>query len=307
VEPPVASPAPRACPVCGTGADQAPLFAEGTLDRTRLSAMSFASRKEPEFMSHRLVQCPGCDLVYVPEPPAQEELAHAYHTADYDSAEEAEDAAAAYIRAIGPILARMPRKEAALEIGTGTGIFLDHLSRAGFTRLAGVEPSAAAIAAAPDHRRAWITMGMFDENAFAPASFDLVCCFMTMEHVHDPSAIARSALRLLRPGGAFVTVTHDYRSVVNRLLGKRSPIIDIEHMQLFSPRSIHGLLERAGYSGIAVSAFVNTYALRYWMRLAPLPRGIKAPLSRLAAAVRADGVRIGINVGNMIAAGFKAA
>ena len=146
---------------------------------------------------------------------------------------------------------------------------------------------------------------MFDETAFAPATFDLICCFMTMEHVRDPNAIARAALRLLRPGGAFVTVTHDYRSLVNRLLGKRSPIIDIEHMQLFSKRSIANLLERTGYSAISTRAFVNTYSLRYWTRLMPLPRPVKQSVLKLTGAVGMDRVKLGFNVGNMIAAGFK--
>src|SRR5262249_26899851 len=158
--------------------DRASVFLEENIDQAKLSAMSFASRKEPEFMSHRLVLCPTCDLVYVDRPPGGDELARAYHMADYDSAEEANDAALAYVKAIQPILEKLPRKEAALEIGTGTGIFLEYLSRAGFTTLVGVEPSAAAIAAAPAHRRAWIREGIFEEDAYQPESFDLVCCFM---------------------------------------------------------------------------------------------------------------------------------
>lgn len=256
-------------------------------------------------MCHRLMLCPTCDLVYVDEPPGDDELARAYHVAYYDSSDEADDAATAYIGAVHPTLNKLSRREAALEIGTGSGIFLDHLSRAGFTRLMGVEPSAAAIAAAPEHRRAWIRAAMFDEREFAPESFDLVCCFMTMEHLHDPDAIARSVRRLLRPGGAFVAVTHDYRSLVNRILGKRSPIIDIAHMQLFSRRSIRYLFETSGYSGITVNAFPNTYSLRYWTRLMPLPRGVKQSLFRSMTAVGVDQAKLRLNVGNLISAGFK--
>lgn len=256
-------------------------------------------------MCHRLVQCPACDLVYVDQPPAEAELARAYHVADYDSLEEANDAALAYICAIQPVLQVLPNRDSALEIGTGTGVFLEHLSRAGYRTLVGVEPSAAAIAAAPDARRAWIREGMFDEKDFDPASFDLICCFMTMEHVRDPKIIAHAAFRLLRPGGAFITVTHDYRGLVNRVLGKRSPIIDIEHMQLFSRRSLRYLFEDAGYSGVTVDAFVNTYSIRYWMRLAPLPHGFKRFLESMIAVVGANRVKLGINVGNVVAAGFK--
>ena len=287
------------------GSEEARLFAEENIDRSKLSAFSFASRKEPEYMCHRLVQCQKCDLVYADRPPSADELAHAYHVAEYDSSEEAGDAAKAYVRALDPTLKKLVRRERALEIGTGTGIFLEHLSRAGFSELIGVEPSSAAIAAAPPHRRHWIRETIFDERDFAPASFDLICCFMTMEHVRDPNAIAQGAFRLLRPGGAFVTVAHDYRSLVNRLLGRRSPIIDIEHMQLFSRRSMLYLMTASGYANVTVRPFVNTYAVRYWLRLAPVPHGLKRALLTVMRPLSADRIKIGVNVGNLIAVGFK--
>ena len=295
----------RSCPVCHTDFEKAKLFVKNNIDSAKLSGFSFASRKEPEYMCHRLVQCPNCDLVYADQPLSEDELAHAYHLADYDSSEEANDAAKAYILAIQPTLGRLARRQNALEIGTGTGIFLECLSREGFTKLVGVEPSSAAIAAAPEYRRTWIHEGMFEEKDFAPESFDLICCFMTMEHVRDPDIVASAVFHLLRPGGAFVTVTHDYRSLVNRLLGRRSPIIDIEHMQLFSECSMRYLFENAGYTDITVSAFVNTYSLRYWMRLAPLPHGIKSGLSSLMATMGVDNAKLGVNVGNFITSGFK--
>lgn len=297
----------RSCPVCHTDCGKAKLFLKNNIDPAKLSGYSFASRKEPEYMCHQLVQCTHCDLVYANHPPSEGELAHAYHVASYDSSEEANDAAAAYIQAIRPTLNRLARRQGVLEIGTGTGIFLECLSREGFTELVGVEPSSAAIAAAEEYRRAWIREGIFEEKNFAPESFDLICCFMTMEHVRDPNIIANAALRLLRPGGAFVTVTHDYRSLVNRLLGKRSPIIDIEHMQLFSKRSVHQLFENAGYVDISVKAFVNTYSLRYWMRLAPLPRVMKSAISSLMASLGVENVKLGVNVGNLITTGYKRA
>ncbi|RYG10453.1 MAG: class I SAM-dependent methyltransferase, partial [Burkholderiales bacterium] len=170
-------------------------------------------------MCHRLMRCTVCDLVYADQPPPAQELAQAYHQAEYDSSQEANDAAAAYRVAAQQALDRLPRQTSALEIGTGTGIFLECLKQAGFEELVGVEPSSAAIQAAPEHRRAWIREGVFEESDFAPESFDLVCCFMTLEHVRDPRVIAGAAFRLLRPGGAFIAVTHDYRSPVNRLLG----------------------------------------------------------------------------------------
>lgn len=256
-------------------------------------------------MSLRLLHCHGCDVIYASDPPTALTLAEAYHQAQYDSQTEADDAAAAYARAAQPVLQQLGQRARALEIGTGTGVFLQCLQQAGFAELVGVEPSRAAIDAAPPERQAWILGGVFDEADFAPASFDLVCCFMTLEHVREPRPLVESALRLLRPGGAFVAVVHNWRGPVNRLLGKRSPIVDIEHLQLFSPSSVRQLLQGAGYHGISVQSFANRYSISYWLRLAPLPASLKSVITWLLKATGLTHVKLRFNVGNLWVSGFK--
>ncbi|MFZ2308000.1 MAG: class I SAM-dependent methyltransferase [Rhodoferax sp.] len=297
----------RACPVCQTDHHLARLYLEDNIDPEKLSSYSFASRKTPEFMTHRLVQCPECDLVYVSQPPAEDELLNAYHVAAYDSADEANDAASAYMQAMYAFLQNIGNKQRALEIGAGTGIFLELLQNAGFHEVIGVEPSKAAIAAAAPYRRAWILEGKFDERDFESQSFDLICCFMTLEHVRDPKLLADAAFRLLRPGGAFITVTHNYRSIVNRLLGRRSPIIDIEHMQLFSDKSMYYLFGVAGFESVVTKTFVNTYTVSYWLRLTPLPLRAKSLVARIIRRLHWERWKLGLNVGNAITVGFKPA
>ena len=294
----------RPCPICLTFPDKEHVFLDERIDVSKLNEFSFASRKAPEHCCYQMVRCPHCDLVYVDRPPSQSALANAYHAANYDSSEEANDAAASYMDAFAFALQRT-RRHSALEIGTGTGVFLEKLAKFGFEILVGIEPSAAAIAAAPEHRRAWIREGIFKEGDYEPESFDLVCCFMTLEHVRDPRDISESVLRLLRPGGALLTVTHDYRSIVNRLLGRRSPIVDIEHMQLFSRHSIATLLQSTGYTDIKATRFVNKYSVRYWNRLAPLPSGVKDSLDTVMSSIGLDRLKLSINVGNIAAIGFK--
>ena len=294
----------RPCPVCGSPSDAASIFLESNVDESRINSFSFASRKTPEFMNHKLVRCQTCDLVYVSEPPQQSELAAGYREADYDSSEEAEDAAEAYLSAMRPVLDSLPTRSDALEIGTGTGAMLEQFHAIGFRNLVGLEPSTAAIADAPLHRQEWIHPITFEEHEFDDHSFDLVCCFMTLEHVLDPKELADSVLQLLRPGGAFVTVTHDCDSRVNRVLGRRSPIIDIEHMQLFSQSSVVELLSRSGFERIDVEGFRNRYGLRYWWRLLPLPKIIHRFGAAFLRVSRLDGLKIAVNVGNTMCLGY---
>lgn len=92
------------CPICRDTITAIKPFLNNSVREEAVTSASFASRKLPEYMSHAIVRCTQCDLVYVDRPPSQEQLADNYHAADYDSSEEAEHAADSYAKAIRPVL-----------------------------------------------------------------------------------------------------------------------------------------------------------------------------------------------------------
>jgi len=294
----------RNCPICEDFTSNK-IFLSRKIDDDKITNFSFSSRKEPEFMRYRLVRCNICDLVYADEPPSEKYLHSSYHEADYDSNAEANDAALTYYDYMKIIFESLPKKQKALEIGTGNGIFLEYLKKAGFDEVIGIEPSGAAIDKASPQIKKNIKQGIFNEKDYTLESFDLICCFMTMEHVHDPKVISDSAYRLLRPGGAFVTITHNYKSHINRILGSKSPIIDIEHMQIFSDESIVNLMKNSKYQKISNRKIYNKYSLSYWVRLLPLPKNIKNIIYKIINFSGAKKLKLKIGVGNQITSGFK--
>lgn len=294
----------RGCPTCGS-TDERHIFAEQRLDFDLLDEHAFASRKRPEHMRLRLVECPNCDLVYANPVPAPETLARAYDTAAFDSAEEARYAARTYAHELDEVLAGLPERRGALDIGTGEGAFLGELLKLGFGGVGGVEPSRAPIEAADPAVAGLIEHGVFHPGIREPGSLSLVTCFQTIEHVPDPAALVRDAAALLRPGGVFALVCHDRRAPVNRALGMRSPIVDLEHMQLFSPRSVEALLRSAGLRDVRRRPIRNRYPLRYWARLLPLPERLQAAVS---GALERSGLGrrpLSFGVGNMLAWGRR--
>lgn len=295
---------PRNCPVCGSG-DQTRVFAPANYDLAKLDEYAFASRKMPEYMHYRLIQCPSCDLLYASPVPESHTLARAYEEAAFDSGEEAACAAKTYGSLLRHVLDRLPYRDAVVDVGTGDGAFLRELAQTGFRDVIGVEPSAAPIRVASPEVRPWIRHDVFREEDFAPESLSLLTCFQTLEHLPDPAALCRSAFRLLEPGGGVLFVDHNYRGIANRLMGMRSPIIDIEHMQLFSPESMSHMLRSCGFVNVTVRSICNAYPLHYWLKLMPLPVSVKKMLSSTVRCLRLGHLRVAIPAGNMMACGFK--
>lgn len=254
-------------------------------------------------MSYRLMRCSTCRTIYAAEAPRLDLLATVYRNADYDTAIEAEFAATTYASALQPALARLKQRGKLLEIGTGTGIFLDRLAKEGFEERIGIEPSRAAIDAASPSVRPLIREGIFDPADFTAGSVSMVCCFQTLEHVPDPRSLAEATFRLLEPGGVLALITHDVTAPINRLLGRRSPVIDIEHLQLFCPASLRYLLAGAGFSKTHIAPIKNTYPLRYWLRLAPLP--LKRQILRAIASLGLADLNVSANVGNILTVAWK--
>jgi SAM-dependent methyltransferase len=293
----------RSCPLCGSSSGHVAAAANVRLEK--LDAFAFASRKIPEYMHHRLVMCNRCDLLYASPAPTTESLFDAYAGADYDSGEESRYASATYSTLLRELVGPKALSGPALDIGTGDGAFLAALAALGIDDAIGVEPSLAPVATAPAAIQRKIRQGPFRAEDFPPGHFGLVTSFQTLEHIADPVATCRGAHDLLRDGGAVLVVGHNRRAPLNKLAGRRSPIYDIEHLQLFSPVSLRSLLERCGFSDIRVRPVVNRYPARYWARLLPLPQRAKAILLSVLDRTRLSGLPVSLPVGNIAAVGFK--
>jgi len=294
----------RNCSVCLT---PTPLTVarEANYDLSKLDGFAFSSRKIPENMHFRLVHCEKCDLLFASPAPKAEDLLAQYEVAEYDSTSEANLASATYAEALARNLDLVKHREGAIDIGSGNGSFLAELLRLGFSEVEGVEPSAAPIAAADPEIKPLLRHRAFQPSDFPAGHYSLITCFQTLEHVYTPGEMTQAIYDLLRPGGAAFFVAHNHRALVTKLMGAKSPIYDIEHVQLFSPRSLETLMFRAGFTSVRVFKITNTYPLNYWLRLAPVSRKMKAKLAGLADKTRLGQIKISVPVGNIGVIGVK--
>ena len=264
--------------------------------KAKEDSFAFASRKIPDYMHFDLYECPVCKVLVAQKIYEQSELNQQYKKADFDSSSEAQFASKTYINYLIKILpAFVPQK--ILDIGTGEGSFLlESLNKWKEAKVFGVEPSDAPIRAADITIRKNILNKPFNPKDFKEDEFDLISCFQTIEHIPDSLKLLDDIKSILRPNGYSYFVCHNYCSFVNRLLGLKSPIYDIEHLQIYSKKSIKLLFEKVGFKNIKVFTIKNRYPLNYWFRLLPIPIKMKTILEKLKITKK---IMIGINVGNV--------
>ena len=169
-----------------------------------------------------------------------------------------------------------------LEVGCGTGEFLDCARRAGFDAF-GLDTSPGAIAEAArvvgeDH----LFCGLLSDLPDEVGRFDVVAGFHVLEHVPDPVAFAESVCDRLVPGGLLYLRVPNARSLIARLRGRGFYIET--HISHFSSKSLRRSLESAGF--VDARVWTRSYGGR-WFELALGPAlkaagWIRRPLNRRA-------------------------
>ena len=112
-------------------------------------------------------------------------------------------------------LVDLPKDARILEIGCGTGAFLDRCRAAGFANVRGVELNQRAVQECRDKGHE-VSDRMIERMEATEDSFDCVCAFQVLEHVPDPVEFLRAAASLVSAGGKMILSTPNAESFLGR-------------------------------------------------------------------------------------------
>lgn len=293
----------RNCPIC-KGKNASEQYYSSTFDRALMNEFSFSSRKIPENMHLAMHFCRACSLLYSSPAFRPEALHSLYKEAAFDRGSESRYAAMTYVNKVSGILKRnfsgVSSSARVLDVGAADGAFLYQLIKNGIPDVWGVEPSEAPLRESEDLLSVRIKKASFGPGLFEPQSFDVVTCFQTIEHLHEPLEVFKEVFNLLRPGGLFIVVCHNRDAMLNRLMGEKSPIFDIEHLQLFCPNSLANIFTAAGFKSPNHLTLVNRYPISYWLRLAPIPTQLKRGANHVLRATHLNALSLPFRVGNIM-------
>jgi SAM-dependent methyltransferase len=241
-----------------------------------------------------MVKCDGCGLVRADPAVDPQVIADLYSKSGFDYAEEVANLKRTYGRYLRKVDDYVESKGSLLEIGCGNGFFLEKALSMGYKTVMGIEPSMKAIEASNPSVRPTIICDIMRPGLFGAEEFDVICMFQLLDHISDPTTFLRECFKVLKPGGVVLSINHNVKALSARLLGKASPIVDIEHTFLFSKITIARLFGVHKFEVKQSGLVLNSYTIKYLVHLAPIASLFKQAL--LSVLVNAGLGRIGLSL-----------
>ena len=147
----------------------------------------------------------------------------------------------------GKLIQKLTKGKRLLDIGSGTGYFLNHMKQNGFTVI-GVEIDDSA-------RKA--TLKNFNIKVNPPATFlegqlsekvDVISLWHVLEHLHDMDGYMQSMHRQLADNGFVLIAVPNHTSYDAQHYGKHWAAYDVpRHLWHFSPKTVAKLAEKNGF------------------------------------------------------------
>lgn len=286
------------CAICSVEGNATELY-PANFSMDALTPAVFSARRLPDRIHYRMVRCNNCGLVRSDPIVPPDVLSQLYSKSTFEYDEEVGNLKLCYGRYLNSLAQYDVKKDALLEIGCGNGFFLDEAVKQGYISVSGVEPSLDAVDRANPQMRPLIVCNIMQAGLFNSEQFDVICMFQVLDHIPDPKKLLDECFRIVKPKGLILCINHNVEAISARILGERSPIIDIEHTYLYSPKTLSRLFSGSGFDVVSIGHAVNIYSPHYIARLFPFPKAIKDVLLQILKTGWIRNLRMTVPLGNI--------
>ncbi len=202
----------------------------------------------------QIMECGSCTLRFTQDVPDAETISSYYKAEDYISHT---DTSKGLINRIYKIVRKRTlvrkrklierftglRTGKALDVGSGTGSFVNELKQNGWN-ITGLEPDNDARKVA----KQLYTIDLLDSAELyklSPGNFDAISLWHVLEHVHDLAAYVQQLRILLKDNGKLFVAIPNYTSTDSRIYKEYWAAYDVpRHLYHFSPASMKELMEK---------------------------------------------------------------
>lgn len=217
-----------------------------------------------------VVRCPQCGAFYQ-WPRLPWEQLQLYYQGDYDSYVTALADEPSWLRRwirrrytikMRRFVEQFCTSGTLLDVGCGTGVFLEEMQMSGHWHLQGIEPTVSAA----DYVRKRFGIPVLNaqiEHVDLPANtFDVITMWNVFEHLEDPPLVIQKIYRSLKYGGVVIVAVPNYESVSRVIFGKYWCGWDLPRHLFVLPRAtLLELFARYGFTARSHKCFIGTHAI----------------------------------------------
>ena len=304
-DPPLVRLLPSPCALCGSYENSNEIY-PSNFDLEAFNPEVFSARRLPDRIHYRMVECKKCKLLRSDPVADSDTLLQLYIKSTFSYGNQIAFLKKTYGRYLELVKKVTPNATSLLEIGCGSGFFLEEAIKHGVPNVWGVEPSTNAASQAPINLQGKIILDVMRPNLFPKdTTFDIICLFQVLDHMPDPVGTLSECQKLLSPNGVILILNHDIEAWSAKLLGESSPIIDIEHTYLYSKQTLAKILEAAGLKAVEQGSAWNSYDISYLVKLFPFPKFIKSFILFLFKVTLLGKVPVRVPLGNLYSLSVK--
>lgn len=196
--------------------------------------------------NYNLSTCDECDLVFVTNFISSNDLHEFYKGQSCESYINQDNELRTNCRKLlCEILELGLNGKEVLDVGCGSGLFLEETRNAGLTGT-GIEPDPERVAFSRS-RGLNVIQGILPCEELSGKTFNLIWLSHVIEHVPEPHGLIEEVVRIMCPGALLAVITPNVKGLSSRILNVHHRyIIPPEHVSYYSMRSIHVLLTSHG-------------------------------------------------------------
>ncbi len=191
-----------------------------------------------------------------------------------------------------------------LELGPDVGHFLKHVVKAGKNKtIYLVEPNSkvhSELAGVCSGKKYNIMCTIDEIDTIEDKSLSEVVMIQVLDHLIHPIDVLKKIHKKLARGGVVVTVTHNEKSLMARLLGSKWPAYCMQHPQVYNTESITKIFNNSGYKIETIEKTKNYFQLGFLLKHAAWLFGVK-----LNANNKFFNSTVGLKLGNIITVAQK--
>ncbi|MEM6320556.1 MAG: methyltransferase domain-containing protein [Bacteroidota bacterium] len=207
-----------------------------------------------------IYRCQNCDFHFTQDIPAPEAIGPYYDSSVYISHSDTKEgfvnriyhsARELMLNKKRQLVTKLTSGKRLLDIGSGTGYFLNHMQENGY-EVIGVEIDA-------DARQATKAKFGIDVNPTTPflenkirQQVDIITLWHVLEHLHDMDGYMQSMHRQLKDDGVVLIAVPNHKAYDAQHYGKHWAAYDVpRHLWHFSPKTVARLADKNGFKVVA--------------------------------------------------------